>query len=485
MTSLNLAVIFPNNNKRALGILAQEVAAVTPPVQAALIAAHARIHGFSAALLDAAQANMLPNEAVKWVEHKNPQCVLICTDFINSGDVTKMAAASETAKAIKEILPQIPVVMEGVVPTAYPERVLREEGADLVIRGEPFKPIIELLTLLKAGRRDLTSIQGLCSASSMGKGECSLAAPIMDMTHFPEAAHDLIPPSLYRAHHWHCFDCLDRRTPYAAVFTTVGCPYNCSFCSVGVVTDGPCFRIRPLEQVMNEIDFLVKQHGVRNLRILDNVFTARADYVERFCDEIIRRDYDLNMWAYARIESIRSPELLSKMKKAGVRWLAYGIEAANERVKKAISKTTSDSATDRVIEWTKCAGIWIVGNIIFGLPEDDLQSMQESYELAVKYQFEWANFYCAVAYPGTPLHHELVSRGVELPRDWAAYGQYNPNFRPLSTQYVSSEEIVKFRDDAFVKYYTNPDYIRMIAGTFGQPAVEFIKKILACGNLRK
>ena len=121
-----------------------------------------------------------------------------------------------------------------------------------------------------------------------------------------------------RAHHWHCFDRLDRRQPYASIYTNLGCPYTCSFCNVNAVAGTANFRARTPENVVEEIDLLVKKYGVRNLRIVDNVFTIKPDLVEKLCDLIIQRDYGLNFWAYCRVETIKNPELLRKMKKTSV-----------------------------------------------------------------------------------------------------------------------------------------------------------------------
>lgn len=230
---------------------------------------------------------------------------------------------------------------------------------------------------------------------------------------------------------------------------------------------------------MEEIDWLVSRYGVSNLRILDNVFTLQPDRVDQLCDLIIERGYRLNLWAYARVETIKSRDLLFKMKKAGVHWLAYGFEAASERVREAIEKRSSQPAIDRAIEWTRQAGIHMVGNFIFGLPEDDFKTMRMSLDMAKKYNFEFANFYCAMAYPGTSLYDQAVKESVELPKTWSGFGQYSADSKPLPTRYLKSWEVLKFRDEAFMEYYTNPAHLKMIEEKFGAEAVALIRKILA------
>ena len=481
MNSVDLLVLFPNNRAKAYGALGTEIAAVTPPVQLGLLAAFARENGLSADLLDADEAGLLPDPVAEKVKELAPRLVVIGTDHVNSGDVTKMQAAGETVRAIHRLAPGIPVLMDGVVPSAYPEKILREEEADFVCCGESYVPVVALVNWQKTHRPEerptAGEIPGIWSRLGDQVVEGGRAPLFEDIDRLPDAAWDLMPPSRYRAHHWHCFDRLDARSPYGAIYTNHGCPYNCSYCSVNVVAGKSNLRLRSVDRVIGELETLVKL-GVRNVRILDNVFTANADRVEQICDRIIEKGWNLNFWAYAHVSSIRSPEMLQKMRRAGVRWLAYGFESANTRVRGAVNKNTTEDKTERVIAWTQAADISIVANFIFGLPEDDLASMKETFDMAKSYNFEWANFYCAMAFPGTRLYNELVAQGVQMPKAWSAYGHYSRNSRPLSTQYVDWKDIVRFRDAAFVEYYENPVYQSMLARRFGPKAVEFVKRIL-------
>lgn len=482
MNSVDLLALFPNNRAKAYGSLGAEIAAVTPPVQLGLLAAYARANGLAVALLDADAEGLLPDEAADRVKALAPALVVVGTDHVNSGDVTKMQAAGETVRAIHRRAPGIPVLLDGVVPSAYPERILREEEADYVCCGESYEPATALARWLQAngrGRRPAAGkIPGIWSRDGDDVRAGGRAPMLADVERLPDAAWDLMPPARYRAHHWHCFDRLDDRSPYAAIYTNHGCPHNCSYCSVNVVAGRPNLRLRSADRVLGELETLVERHGVRNVRILDNVFTANAERVEEICDRIVAKGWDLNFWAYAHVGSIRGPEMLRKLRKAGVRWLAYGFESANARVRGSVNKKTTEDATERVIGWTRDADVSIVGNFIFGLPEDDLASMRESFEMAKRYRFEWANFYCAMAYPGTRLYDELVAQGVAMPKAWSAYGHYSRDSHPLSTKHVDWKDVVRFRDAAFKEYYEDPGYQAMVARRFGPPAAAFVRRIL-------
>ena len=482
MNSVDLLALFPNNRTKAYGALGDEIAAVTPPVQLGLLAAFARESGLAVDLLDADAEGLLPDQVAERVRQLTPQLVVVGTDQVNSGDVTKMQAAGETVRAIHRLAPGIPVLLDGVVTSAYPAKILREEGPDFVCCGESYGPATALAKWLKANGRGKRTAAGEIPGIWSRLGDEVVdggRAPMFDtVDRLPDAAWDLMPPARYRAHHWHCFDRLNDRSPYGAIYTNHGCPYNCSYCSVNVVAGRPNLRLRSADRVIGELETLVEKYGVRNVRILDNVFTAQLERVEEICDRIIAKGWDLNFWAYAHVSSIRSLDMLKKLRRAGVRWLAYGFESANERVLGSVNKRTREDVTERVIGWTRDADISIVGNFIFGLPEDDLVSMQESFDMAKRYQFEWANFYCAMAFPGTRLYDELVAQGVQMPKEWSAYGHYSRNSRPLSTKYVDWKDVVRFRDAAFKEYYENPAYQAMIAKRFGEDAAAFVRRIL-------
>ena len=82
---------------------------------------------------------------------------------------------------------------------------------------------------------------------------------------------------------------------------------------------------------------LVNRYGVRNIKIADEMFVLHPRHVLGICDAIIERGYDLNIWAYARVDTVKD-EMLEKLKRAGFNWLAFGIEAANDRVLTDVDK---------------------------------------------------------------------------------------------------------------------------------------------------
>jgi len=196
------------------------------------------------------------------------------------------------------------------------------------------------------------------------------------------------------------------------------------------------------------------------------------------CDAIIERGYNLNIWAYARVDTVRD-EMLDKLKRAGFNWLAFGIEAANEGVLADVDKRYHVDEVYETVRKVKDAGINIIGNYIFGLPEDTLDTMQQTLDLALDLNCEFANFYCAMAYPGSPLYQQAQQRGWPLPATWSGYSQHAVDTLPLPTRHVPAGDVLRFRDNAFHRYFTSQPYLDLVKAKFDDATVAHIRQMTA------
>ena len=138
-----------------------------------------------------------------------------------------------------------------------------------------------------------------------------------------------------------------------------------------------------------------------------------------------------------------------------------------------------------VVRRIQSAGINIIANYIFGLPDDSLERMQQTFDLALELNCEFANFYSAMAYPGSPLYADAIKFGLELPRTWKDYSQHGYSSKPLNNQFCSSAEILGFRDRAFNTYFTHQPYLNLLQKKFGSDVVKHIKELTAIPLKRK
>ena len=165
------------------------------------------------------------------------------------------------------------------------------------------------------------------------------------------------------------------------------------------------------------------------------------------------------------------------LRKAGIRWLALGIESGSEHVRDGAEKSLDQQDIFDIVRTIQAAGINVIGNFIFGLPDDTFDTMRQTLDLAKALNCEFANFYSAMAYPGSPLYNLAVRNGWELPDSWSGFSQHSYDCKPLPTEQVSSANVLRFRDTAFHEYYKNPDYLNMVQSKFGDETMRHIQEM--------
>ncbi|MBN2189567.1 MAG: cobalamin-dependent protein [Chitinispirillaceae bacterium] len=468
MKKIDCVLLKPGSQKKIYGALSDfKLTGIEPPLWGAILAGHLRELGFSIVLMDAEAEEWSYEETARNAGEANPLLVIIVVSGTNpSASTMNMTGAEEIVKHLREEKAEIKTMLFGLHPSALPERTITETAADYVCQGEGFVTLPKLLSALKSQDTERLDIEGLWYKRN-GKIVSNPRPPILkDLDSLPRPAWDLLPMKKYRAHTWHCFDDLSRRQPYAVLYTNLGCPFKCTFCCINSLFGVNTIRYRGTAKVIEELDFLVTNYGIRNIKIIDEMFAINENRVVELCDRIIERKYDLNFWAYARVNTV-TEKMLEKMKEAGINWLAYGFESGSKRVIEDTSKGYKTEMVDKVVSMSYAMGFHICANYIFGLPEDDYDTMADTFKMMLDINAEWANIYCAMAYPGSQLYEMALKNKWPLPDKWEGYSQYSADSRPLPTKYLTGGQVLQFRDYAFNAYYTNPRYLNMINKKFG------------------
>jgi len=494
---LDLLIVNPGGRTHVYQGLGAELAAVEPPVWAGLIATYIRQRGFSVGILDANAENLSPEETAEKISELKPTLTAVVVYGHQPSATTQtMPAAGAICAHLKRRTPELKSILVGGHVAALPERTLREEEADFVSGGEGPVTILELLQALKGKfAEQIQSVHDLWYWDG-NKPRANAPAPlIQDLDHeMPEIAWDLLPMEKYRAHNWHCFGNLNRE-PYASLYTTLGCPFHCSFCCIqapfktgektlGLKEQTNSYRFWSPDAVIAQIDKLVRGYGIRNIKFADELFVLNEKHVIGICDRIIERGYDLNIWAYARIDTCKD-SMLDKLRRAGFSWLGIGIESASSYVRDGVEKNFGVKDIKNILEKVRAAGIKVGANFIFGLPDDTLETMQETLDLAIDLCPDWANFYSAMAYPGSKLYALALERNFALPETWLGYSQHAYETLPLPTEFVSAGEVLGFRDKAFQIFFTHPKYLNHVKTKFGTETVEHIKQMTSHHLARK
>ncbi len=482
---LDVLFVTPNSSKKSYQDLSVTYSAIEPPTWSLLLAESSRSKGFNVAILDAEAERLTDEETIKKIKDHKPRLILFVLygQNPNSG-TTSMIGASDLGEKLKLDYLDSKIALVGSHISALPKEVLKLKWVDIVLLNEG---VYALLNLLRGNlNEDLRKTKGIGYKIDNDKiilNEPEIVVPQerMDID-MPGYAWDLLPYNkkpldLYRAHFWHAGFDHSKRTPFAAIYTSLGCQFACSFCMINIVnrvnnddnidaSHSRGMRFWSPEWVKKELKKLADLE-VKTLRISDEMFFLNRKYYKPILEDIVENQFDFNMWAYSRIDTVRK-DMLDIFKKAGVNWIALGVEAGNQVVRQEVSKGSFKEINIReVCKSIQDNDINIISNYIFGFPEDDLDTMNETLDLALELNTETANMYPCQALPGSPLYTKAIIEGLDLPKTFNEFAFLSYESKPLSTNFLSSKEVLRFRDYAWNKYFTNEKYLNLVEKKFG------------------
>ncbi|MCE2689236.1 MAG: B12-binding domain-containing radical SAM protein [Rubrivivax sp.] len=500
--ALDVLLVNPDSSATAYQGLAATYSAIEPPTWALLLAQSCRAKGFGVAIMDCDAEKLSLEAAVQRVKDLKPRLVVFVVygQNPNSG-TTSMIGATRLAQALKQHDPQRPIGFVGSHTSALPREVLAHPFVDIVFLNEG---VYALHNLLRGNlSEDVAKVAGIGFKKRDRDGRPVLwlnppqaVVPQERMDEdMPGYAWDLLPMrerplDLYRAHFWHAGFDHAKRTPFAAIYTSLGCNFGCDFCMINIVnrTDNGedvhaaqsrGMRFWSPKLIAGELEKLAKM-GVETVRISDEMFFLNRRYYEPLLHDIVDRDLKLRMWAYSRVDTVR-PGALELFRRAGIGWLALGIEAGSQVVRSEVSKGSFKEVNIREICRTvRDADINVISNYIFGFPDETRETMQQTLDLALELNTEMANMYPCQALPGSPMYRQALRNGWRLPDSYAGYAFLSYECEPLATKHVSAAEVLRFRDDAFHTYFTNPDYLALVERRFGaqqRASIEDMTKI--------
>jgi anaerobic magnesium-protoporphyrin IX monomethyl ester cyclase len=485
---IDILFVHSNASSKIYQGLAENHAAIEPPIWAAMLANSARSQGYEAQILDAEAERIDYIETAKRIG--DYQARIVCFVVYGqqpSASSQNMDGACSTASEFKDLNPESFVVFVGSHVAALPSETMHLHSfIDAVCQNEGVYTLRDLLAVTNLKDEFILGrVKGLVFRNFQKEviaNESSLIVPSNKLEQdLPGMAWDLLPSfSKYRTAGWHSWSNKSEKEPFAALYTSLGCPYRCSFCMINIINrtdqgadisaaDSNKFRHWSPEFIIKQFDYFAA-HGVKNIKIADELFVLKPRHFMKICEMIKERGYEFNIWAYSRVDTCK-PEYLDALYSAGVRWLGLGIENPDEVLRKEAHKDGFvDVKIKDVITRIESAGIGVGANYIFGLPNDTLQSMQNTLDFAIDNSTDMANFYSAMAYPGSPLYLDAKRNGMELPSTYSGYSQHSYDSLNMSNENLTSAQILEFRDMAWDKYHTSPKYVNQLEKKFGLAA---------------
>jgi radical SAM superfamily enzyme YgiQ (UPF0313 family) len=235
-------------------------------------------------------------------------------------------------------------------------------SVDFFVIGEGERPFFELVDNFYNGK-NLESIAGTVSKHEHKQG---VPNPIKNL--------DEIPFPDFKEFDLNDYGCGEARA--LPLLTSRGCISKCSFC-VDHMMCNP-FRMRSPEHVVTEIEYHIKEYNIRNFSFNDLLCNGDLRKLEKICDLIIEKGFDIQWGSYAIARGDMSLELLRKMRRAGCTTICYGIESGSNKVLKAMRKIYTAEDAERTLRLTHLAGIKATFNIIIGYPQEGKKEFKET-----------------------------------------------------------------------------------------------------------
>lgn len=263
----------------------------------------------------------------------------------------------ELAKKMKKILNETIFIWGGHHVSFQSEEPLKRGIADIVIRGEGEEVILKIIRILKDYgnnyKQHLKDVEGI---SYIYQNQIHYNKPdylvVKDLENVPIPDRTLLDLSKYKN--------------ASTILASRGCIGKCKFCA------SACMglpREREISSIIYEMDMLVKRYGYRHINFVDNVFAYNKKRTKELLEAICKKQLPVTFSAEVNI-NFMDEEIVELFKKAGLKFVQFGIESGNNKILKSINKTISIERSHSIVKRCLEEGIHVVCSMLIGLPED-------------------------------------------------------------------------------------------------------------------
>jgi len=361
---------------------------VVPPLGIAYLAAVLEEKGYKVSVIDAFAEMLDSNILEKKIKSFSADVV----------GITGMTPVIDNAFRVAGIAKKYSryIIIGGPHVSVFGKRIFEQcADIDYAIQGEGEVSFPLLLDALKTGG-DVSKVPGVITRDF----ENPPAAFIDNLDKLPFPARHLLPNGRYRY--------IVSRGRVTTMFTSRGCPYHCIFCDKAVF--GSRWRSRSASSVLEEIQLVNKDLGVKSIIIYDDLFTVKKERVIEICQGILERGLRIEWKCEGRV-NIVDEESLGWMKKAGCSMIAYGVESGNQKGLDYLNKGTKVGQIRKAFELTRKAGIKPMAYFVLGIPVETYEDELRTIEFAKEIRPAYAQFSVLSPTPGTKLYDDAIAMG--------------------------------------------------------------------------
>lgn len=416
-----------------------------PPHAFLYLGAVAREAGWDVSIVDGPALGLSLDRCAERVLEQHPDAVGFTATTMS------IAKAAHVADRVKAKRPDLPVMVGGPHVTALPAETLdRCASFDLACAGEGEPVLLALLEHFEQGTRP-RDIGGLVWRDEDGEVRFQPPGPEeYDLEQLPALAWDLLDDF---PHGYHAAATYLNKTPFTDVIVSRGCRYRCTFCDNQ--TFGRSIRSLPLEAIMETVDRLVLDYGIKSLFFTDDSLMTLRGQFEQMCEQLIERNYDLEWSINARTSEIDA-EILALMKRAGCWQISYGVESGSWDILKRIKKGATPRMQERALHLTAESGIKSNAYIIIGFPGETHETLAETEAFLKRVPIDTLRLTFFTPFPNTDITGDL-EQGGELIADWTQLNFYNIVYIPEG---LTKRDLERAYRRIMASFYLRPKVIR-------------------------
>jgi len=366
-----------------------------------------------------------------------------------------IGAAVRISKAVKKQNPTLPIVFGGWHASLATQQTLREPFVDAIVRGQGELTLLEVAQRLRDGQ-DLHGCRGVSFKDHDGKIVQEPERPVADINTLPAPAYHLADPGIYAA---------TSGTRQLAYTSSVGCPYQCNYCTDQVFYKRR-FNAYRVDRVVNDLADLVPRYKIEHVPFFDSNFLVDRKRAVAIANGIIASGvkFQWDFQTSTDFLALMSEDDVRALAESGVRHIGFGTESASQEVLVLMNKRFQH--VDQMFETarkTNLAGIHIVFNIILGYPGESEGQRQQTFRVMSDIAREYPNVSFSpnifTPYPGIPIWPQLREMGVREPQsleEWETLA-LGSNVLP----WLRGEELRRLRRS--LEYFLLNNQIRKVA----------------------
>lgn len=407
--------------------------------------------GFEVEFLDAPAFPMTHEQAYDFIHKQGMETKL----FVVGTSTPSIYNDIEFGDRLKELYPNSHVILVGTHPSALPEETLKKSKyIDAVARHE-FDYIVRDYARALKNNQTFVAVKGI----TYRDGERIIANPdkeyITKLDEIPFAAQFIKEKLNYKDYFFAA-----AAYPEIQIFTGRGCMAHCNFCVYPQTLHGHEYRLRSPENVVAEFEYIANNFpDVKEVVIEDDTFTAKKQRVLDICNLLIEKGLNKKLRWLCNARVNLDLETMKVMKKAGCHLIIPGIESGSQQILNNIKKGTTIELIHKYVKNAKKAGLMVHACYMVGNQGETKETMEETFQLALKLNTDTAQFYPLLPFPGTEAYAWAKINGY-IHGDYEDYCKEDGTINcVLELPNISSTEMVEFCDNARKRYYWRPRYI--------------------------